>query len=104
MSIYYAIDEGEPVFLASNSGWSALIDWTNGIKGEKIADLAHLLDHGWTEDAAEAVDDLRRLVKHSQPDEDVRPIVEALLTALQGAGDEGVLTITDGLSPVREQR
>lgn len=104
MSIYYAVDEGEPAFLASNSGWSALIDWTHGINGEKIADLAHLLDHGWTEDAAEAVEDLRQLTKSSPPDEDVQPIIESLLVALQGAGDEGVLTITDGLSPVREQR
>jgi hypothetical protein len=95
VSIYTAIDEGEPAFLCSNSGWRDFRAWAAG----GGVDLRHLCDHGWHDQPGTVAAQLRALRQERPPPPDVAPVADSLLGVLADASEDAVLVITDGLGP-----
>jgi hypothetical protein len=99
MSIYLTIDGSEPRFVASNSGWSDFTRWVDGVDGD---DLKHLCEHGWSEPLGDVRKQLHAAVKDKTPSADIRGVASNILDFIDGADDDGVVTVTDGLSAKEE--
>lgn len=100
MSIYAVINESEPVFFASNSGWTDVCEWSDTTGGD--SELVDLCNEGYTENVKDCLADLQVAVKKTPPPNSVQATLEEL-TALMD-GEEGVLIITNGMEEETTER
>lgn len=99
MSIYISIDEDEPDMFASNTGWGDVVSWSNDLDPDSYPDLLHLFTHGWDDTPAKCAKQLVSAVSDSPPeDETVVSTLKNLLTVLQSADPDAVVTINNGMS------
>lgn len=89
MSIYIQFPGTEPTFLASNKGWSEMIDWTETLKD--TPELTKLCQTGYTDQAKKVLAELKDI---KAPSEDIQHTCDELAYLLEGE-EEG--TITDGV-------
>jgi hypothetical protein len=94
VSIYCTLDGGEPMFLASNTGWGDFVRW---LDTHHMPAPAHLAEYGWSEDLDDLEAELPDRLEGAPPT--IAATGEALLEILSGRGEATVLTITDGLGP-----
>jgi hypothetical protein len=98
--VYIATDGGDPAFVASNSGWGAFGTWLDALPGEANAELLHLWEHGWTEPAKAARDQLAAALTANPPDDpDVRATAAEVAGVLADAAEDAAVTVTGGLGP-----
>jgi|LakMenE18May11ns_1017448.scaffolds.fasta_scaffold9935417_2 hypothetical protein len=94
MSIYFSIDGGTPIFLASNTGWGDFCRWSDS---DGVGDpVKHLCQHGYYEPLSEL---LPAIVNSPSPDDDtVLVTLSDFVDLLTGEDDDAVITINDGMT------
>lgn len=96
MSIYLTIDGSEPAFLSSNQGYGDFCRWVDTLDDADA--VKHLCEYGWYEPLEDVAKETVKALKNSPPDKNTQRVAESLLE-LTRTGE--VVTITDGLSPVK---
>lgn len=99
MSIYAGFGKGPPTILASNTGWSQFGDWVDGLDVDEFSEVVHLWEHGWSQEGKTLSAQLSKAIESNQPDGDVKPIAENLVSLVAG---EEVIVITDGFGPGKD--
>jgi hypothetical protein len=98
MSRYLSInDQDEPAFVASNAGWTQLLDWFDAAPEEDRAacpDLAAFLNEGGTDQAAAVNDQLSQLASAHEADDDVQGIIDTLTEFLATTAEGANISIT----------
>lgn len=95
MSVYVAIDGGEPEFVASNIGWGKLSAW---LATQDAPNANHLTAHGWDEPAGQLRDELVGLPTPDAPE--VASTLAELVAALAGVPDDAAVVVTNGAGAV----
>lgn len=95
MGYFITEDDFEPLPLASTTGMGDLHRWVESIPVEACPNLSHLLEHGWTEDAQLAKEELEKAIAKFQPDGETKKTADSMLDAISDSAS--VLTIGDGL-------
>ena len=94
MSRYAQINDDEPAFFASNSGWSEVIDWTDNLPAKKCPNLIHLAEHGYSENLPKLVKEIAVGLAISKPDDNVAKTLKELSDLLKD--EAGIVMITSG--------
>ena len=93
MSMYLTVDEATPTEIASNTGWGDFSRWVEAL--EDAPELQHLVDHGWTEPAADAREELQDAIESHPPGPDVLTIAQSILDLLDESS--GVIVVGNGI-------
>lgn len=98
MSVYAQIGEsGDQFQIASNAGFGEFIDWIESISS--VPTLAALIEDGITEKPMVAMEELRDALEKESPKDDIADIGASLADALEAAGEDEPLLITNGIEP-----
>ena len=92
MSIYAVIDESEPEFFSSNSGWTDVLDWSETLEDSEFVSLC---DEGFTEDVSACLESMTAAVEILPPPKTVAETISELAYLMSTGGD--VLMITNGM-------
>ncbi len=76
MSVYLHVDDEDPEFLASTTGWGDVIRWVDSLSG--FPALSHLAAQGWVEPAVCIVEEAPDALRAHPPAAEVRRTVVAL--------------------------
>ncbi len=96
MSIYLSCDGNEPLFLASNLGWSEFGDWADKLDAEKYQQVVTLWEHGISQEVDDLQKQLKSAIADESPDANTADVATSLLELSVGAE---VVSITDGMGP-----
>lgn len=100
MGLYLLVGLKEAAPLASNTGWSDVLDWATDLPEGEFMVLRHLCQYGWTGRAEELRRDVREALDMEPPGKgDVRDTVENLLESLSDLDGVEVVTVTNGMGP-----
>lgn len=97
MSVYAQIDGGEQRQIASNTGWGDACRWIDTLDVDEAGELIHLREHGWTDEASIAAEQLHRELDIGEVAPDVAAVCADLLIVLESAAAGDVVCITDGM-------
>lgn len=100
MSLSLQIGESEVVPLASNTGYSDVLDWVEGLPVGKYPALRQLTDWGWSEAPADVLSDLSDAWTHHENSvPGLSDTLSNLETVLGKVAADDVISVTDGLGP-----
>jgi hypothetical protein len=96
------IGDGDPLEVASNTGWSAFCAWVDTLDEVEFEPLVHLREYGWTEPLSELRTALAAALKaHSPADSNLKHVV-LLVAEMIGNDteeDDEVVVVSNGISP-----
>jgi len=97
MSMYLAIEQGEPCFLASNWGWGNLCRFVDTLPVEIYGELASLCEHGISEHLPQVgLEITQALQEDATPD--VQSSLKDLLDLVSGEPADAVAVVTNGFT------
>lgn len=102
MSAYYSIDGESPSFMGSVTGWGEAGEWIDGLDHSRYPLLVQFREHGIAEPASQLADEILTALVDEPPSDDVRGVVEELMTGCEDAGDAPVI-FTYGEVPVSDE-
>lgn len=102
MAIYANLDTDEQEQIATNLGWGDFCRWADGLDTEQYGQVAHLRQHGWSQQLETLAKQLANALTSEQPPPDVLSVGHTLLRFVRDAGEAEVVSISDGMGPDTE--
>lgn len=89
-------DDDEASMFASNSGYSAFIEWIDSAASKKIhRDVIQLIDKGTCDSPSKAAAQIRALLKAAPPDSATKEVAETLADLLSDHADGTPIAIVN---------
>jgi hypothetical protein len=92
MSIYAIVDGSEPAFFSSNTGWSEIIAWADGLDAKEFEAVVALTEHGATEDIKELREQMASATTSNPPDESVGKTIAELMDLIDDETESVFIT------------
>jgi hypothetical protein len=84
--------------VASLAGWGEFRKWTEKLDGD-FGELSHFVEHGWSQEIDDLLNQMRKAVKASKPSPDVADIAKQIIRAIEDKPKGAVsIQLTDGLT------
>lgn len=97
MGLYLQVDLEDAVPLASNRGWSDVLDYAKALPKGEFMELRRLCQFGWSGEVGSLRRDVLEALEDQPPAKDVETTLRGLAESLQGKGGATVVTVTDGM-------
>src|SRR5688500_12086968 len=103
MSMYFAFDSDEPVFLASEQVWGDAGDWIGTLDEKRYSQLKLLHKSGASKKIETLRKQLGRALREHLPDEAVASAVKTLIDAIDNNPRAESVRVTDGQEDNEEE-
>lgn len=98
MSAYIVIGDGDPIEVASNTGWSGFCGWIDGLDADAYEPLVHFREHGWVEPLSELKAALAAALRAEPPgDENVSHVVRTFAELIGDEPDDEIVCASNGM-------
>lgn len=99
MAVYISVNDSESNQVASNTGWSHVIDWVEKFDHKEYPESWHLIEHGWCQNCEDLISEIKSMQKEKPPQTDLKKTLRGLTTFASGAN---VVVINNGITNVQE--